>query len=443
MDTRTTRPAAMAAACVLAWCGGIAAQPAAAATPLDAVLIDAVRPDAAGLDAARLDAARLDLPGAIRRALEQPALRAAAHEVAASEAAAGQAGNLPNPELAYLREGQDSGARTTTVQLSQPIELGGKRRARVALARGEAALAHSELAARRREVRAEVIAAYYAVLVAQEQQALAQALIDLARRGVDVAARRVAAGKVSPIDETRARLAAVDAVTGLAEAKAALAIARTRLGALIGIAPDGIALVGREAAIFPDGLPDMPPLETLLARAAEAGAVGRARSQLATQQAQAGVERAARMPDLMLTLGTQRDDGAGRRQAVVGLAVPLPLFNRNGGRLEAALRRTDKARDELAAAEAGAAAELRTASIRYTGARDEATLLQRDVIPQAHQAWTLTLKGFEAGKFAFLDVLDAQRTWFQARSRRAAALLAAWRAYADIERLAGTDQQQN
>jgi len=438
MDTPIKRSAAMAAACVLAWCGGVAAQPAPAATPLDAVLIDAVRPDAPGLDAARLD-----LPGAIRRALEQPALRAAAHEVAASEAAAGQAGNLPNPELAYLREGQDSGARTTTVQLSQPIELGGKRRARVALARGEAAAAHGELAARRREVRADVIAAYYAVLAAQEQQALAQALIELARRSVDVAARRVAAGKVSPIDETRARLAAVDAVTGLAEANANLAVARTRLGALIGAQPDGIALAGSDAGISPDDLPEIAPLETLLARGAEAGAVGRARGQLATRSAQADVERAARIPDLTLTLGTQRDDGVGRRQAVVGLAVPLPLFNRNAGRLAAALRRTDKARDELAAAETAAAADLRAAAIRYAGARDEAALLQREVIPQAHEACTLTLKGFEAGKFAFLDVLDAQRTWFQAQSRRAAALLAAWRAYADIERLAGTDPQQN
>lgn len=436
MNTRTTRLAVMAAACMVACvaCGGAQAQPAyATAIPIDA----------APIDAAPVDAAPVDLSGAIRRALEQPGLRAAAHEVAASEAAAGQAGSLPNPELAYLREGQDSGARTTTVQLSQPIELGGKRRARVALARSEAALAHSELAARRREVRAEVIAAYYAVLVAQEQQALAQALIELAGRSVDVAAKRVAAGKVSPIDETRARLAAVDAVTGLAEAKAALAIVRARLGALIGIPPDRIVLAGRAAGIFADALPDVPPLETLLARAADAGAVGRARGQLATQAAQAGVERAARIPDLTLTLGTQRDDGAGRRQAVVGLAVPLPLFNRNAGRLEAALRRTDKARDELAAAEVAAAAELRAASIRYAGARDEAALLQRDVIPQAHQAWTLTLKGFEAGKFAFLDVLDAQRTWFQAQSRRAAALLAAWRAYADIERLAGADAQHN
>jgi len=382
----------------------------------------------------------LTLADAIRRALEQPALRAAAHEVAATEAAVGQAGNYRNPELAWLREGQQAGTRTTTIQLSQPIELGGKRQARIALARSEAGIAHSELALRRRDVRADVIAAYYAVLVAQDSQGLAQDLVGLAQRSVDVAARRVAAGKVSPIDETRARLAAVDAATELSRTKAELAVARAQLGALVGTVPSAIVLAAGEA----DALPDLVPPSALQERVAGGGAVARARSQLAAQEAQAGVERAARMPDLTVTLGSQREDipelrEAGRRQAVFGVSVPLPLFDRNQGRLSAALRRADKAREELAAAEQAAGAALDAARTRYAAAREEAMLLQRDAIPQAHSAYTLTLRGFEAGKFGFLDVLDAQRSWFQARARRAAALLAAWRAYADIERLAGAD----
>lgn len=420
MNTRTKRSAAMAAALLFAWCWSAHAQPAPADAPFDT---------------------SLDLPTAVRLALAQPGLQAAALEVAASEAAAGQAGSLPNPELGWLREGRDAGARTTTVQLSQPIELGGKRRARVALARGEVALARSELAARRREVRADVIAAWHAVLAGQEQQRQAQALNGLARRSVEVAARRVAAGKVSPIDETRARLAAVDAATELARADAELAVARTRLGALVGRPAAALVLAPQHDETLHEapheGLPAVPPLEALLARSGEPGTVGRARSQLAAQEAQAGVERAARIPDLTLTVGSQRDDQVGRRQAVFGVSVPLPLFNRNQGRLTAALRRTDKAREELAAARVAADAALAEARTRYDAAHNEASLLGRDVIPQARSAYDLTLTGFEAGKFAFLDVLDAQRTWYQAQSRHAAATLAAWRAWADIERLAG------
>jgi cobalt-zinc-cadmium efflux system outer membrane protein len=382
------------------------------------------------------------LPAAIRLALGQPALRAAAHDIAASEASVDQAGRYPNPALEYLREGQQAGNRTTTVQLSQPIELGGKRRARIALAQESVAIARSELAARRREIRSDVIAGYYAVQVAQERQQLARALIELARRSVDVAARRVAAGKISPIDETRARLAAVDASTELNQASGELAIARTTLAALIGQAADSIAL----AASHADQLPEVKPLALMLGAVDDAAPVQRARGQLAAQVAQTAVERAARIPDLTVTVGSQRDDGPGRRQAVLGLSIPLPLFNRNQGGIAAALRRTDQAQEELAAARVAAASGLANAHTRYEVARSESMLLARDVLPNASAAYALTLKGFEYGKFSFLEVLDAQRTLFQSQVRHWNALREGWRAYAEIERLSGaadtTDQDR-
>jgi cobalt-zinc-cadmium efflux system outer membrane protein len=381
----------------------------------------------------RCGAAPIDLSTAIRLALDQPAARAAAHEVAASDALVGQAGRLPNPELAWLREGQQAGTRTTTVQINQPIELGGKRRARVALAQGEADVARGDRLAQRLAIRADVIAAYHDVLIAGHRLALAQALTDLARRTVDVAGKRVAAGKISPIDETRARLAAVDASTALTQATAALTIARTTLGALVGRPPDTLALDDDS-----DRLPDAAPIVDLLTR--EAAAVRRARGQLAARQAQADVERAARVPDVTLSVGTKNDDQVGRRQAVVGLSVPLPLFNRNEDALRAALRRTDAANEELAAARVGTAAALTAAHTRYTTATQEARLLRDDVVPGAKSAYEQTLKGFEYGKFSFLDVLDAQRTWFQVQTRQWDSLETAWRAWADIERLAGTDQ---
>lgn len=380
----------------------------------------------------------IDLPTAIGLALSQPSVRAAAHEVSASEAGLEQAGRLPNPELSYLREGQQTGTRTTTVQINQPIELGGKRQARIALAQGALGLARSEQLAVRRQVRAEVIAAWYDVLVARQRQELAEALGDLARKSVEVAGKRVTAGKISPIDETKARLAAADAATALHQAKAQLALARTKLGALVGRPADAIDMTSS-----PGELPQVQPLAALLARIGDAAEVRQARSQLAAQEAQTGVERAARLPDLTLSVGTQRDEQAGRRQTVLGLSVPLPLFDRNEGRLKAALRRTDKARDQLAAAQTTAAAALVSAYTRYEIAAGEATLLRQDVIPQARQAYELTLKGFEYGKFPFLDVLDAQRTWFQAQSRLWNSMLDAYRAYAEIERIAGTIEQDN
>ena len=420
MNTTTQRLGAVALVSALAF--GCAA--AAAATALPPVT--------------RTDVSPIDLPTAIRLALEQPRLRAAGHEVAASLAAVDQAGRYPNPTLEYLREGKQAGTRTTTIQLNQPIELGGKRQARVALAQGEAALARSELQVLRQELRAEVVAAFHGVLVAEERQALAAVLAELASKSVDVAARQVAAGKVSPIDATRARLAASEAKAELNAAKAELALVRTRLGALVGRPGETLRLAARQDA----PLPNLAPLALLQARLVEAAPLRRARSAVAAQSAQAQVERAARIPDLTLSVGSQRADEVGRRQAVLGLSVPLPLFDRNSGRLGAALRRTDKAREELAAAETALAAGLEAAVTRFDAAKAEATLLRDEVIPDARANHALTLKGFEHGKFAFLDVLDAQRTLAQAQARQWAAHLNAWQAFADIERMTGGDAAQ-
>jgi len=410
MNTTTRRLGAVALVSALGF--GCAAAAAAPATPTDA-------------------APPIDLPAAIRLAFGQPRLRAAQHEVAASLAGIEQAGRYPNPTLEYLREGEQAGTRTTTIQLNQPIELGGKRQARIALAQGEAALARSELQVLRQEVRAEVVAAFHGVLVAQERQALAALLAELAGRSVDVAARQVAAGKVSPVDATRARLAASEARTELNTATAELALARTRLGALVGRPGESLRLAaGQDTA-----LPSLAPLPLLRARLADAAPLHRARSAVAAHSAQAEVERAARVPDLTLTVGSQRADEVGRRQAVLGLSVPLPLFDRNSGRLGAALRRADKAREELAAAGAALAADLEAAATRFEAAKAEATLLRDEVIPDARSNHALTLKGFEHGKFAILDVLEAQRTLAQAQARQWNALARAWQAHADIERM--------
>lgn len=384
-------------------------------------------------DRAPATATPLDLPTALRLGADQPLLRAATREVFASEALATQAGLLPNPEIGYLREGQEIGARSTTIQISQPVELGGKRQARIALAQGAVELAKSELATRRVDARATVIASYYEVAVGQQKLVVARELTELARRTVDIASKRVAAGKVSPIDETKARLAAADATAALHQATAQLAIARTKLGALLGQAAHTMVLAAVSTV-----LPDIGPLDSLLPLANTAAPLQRARNQVLAQQAQARLELAARMPDLTITVGTKRDEQASHRQAVFGVSMPLPLFSRNDGPLQAALQRTDKARDELAAAQVNAATGLAAAFIRYDTARQEAALLQGEVLAHAHAAYTLTLKGFEYGKFPFLDVLDAQRTWFQAQSRHLDSTLDAWRAYADIERLTGS-----
>lgn len=388
--------------------------------------------------AAAQPAAPLTLADAIDRALRaNPALRAAAGEVAAQDGALAQAGSLPNPELELLREGQRRESRTTTAQLSIPFELGGKRAARVDAARQERTLATLALADLRVQLRADTAAAFYEVAAALERHRMAQELGALAARATEAAARRVEAGKVSPVDETRARVAQAGARIDVIQAARDLASARIRLAALWGGAPEQVQIV-----VPAEGLPLAAPLPQLAAQVDQAPAMRRAGAQVGHREALARVEQTRRMPDLTLIVGTRREGPEERDQAVVGVSVPLPLFNRNGGAVLEALRRVDKARDEQAAERVRLQSELAQAHARLSAALDEAALIAAEILPGAESAYRAASRGFELGKFGCLDVLDAQRTLFQSKNQYLHAAAESHRAAADIARLTGSSAVQ-
>ena len=380
----------------------------------------------------------LTLDAAIRRAFESnPGLRAAGRDLDIAAGQRMQAGAVPNPQLSYLSEGVKKDARTTTIQINQAIELGDKRAARITLAERERDIASTDLASYRSALRADVVTAFFDVLTAQERLLLAQASQELSQKVTGAASRRVIAGKISPVEETRARVAEASTKIELGQAGNDLALAKRRLAATWG------SLAPFEGAVETPAAPTGTHLTTaeLLSHLSSAPQIARARSEIERQAATAEVERSRRFPDLTISLGSKRDEQIGVRQTVVGLAIPLPLFDRNQGNVLSALRRTDKARDELLAVQNNLSVELVQASLRLNGARSELDILRNEILPGAQSAYEAGTKGFELGKFSFLDVLDAQRTLFQAKTQYVRALAESHRAAADIERIVGNVEQ--
>lgn len=372
----------------------------------------------------------LTLDAAIARAVaHNPTLRATARDLDIAAGQQLQAGARPNPELSYLAEGIPRDGRTTTILLSQPIELGGKRGARMTLAERERDLATADLAMQRNSLRANVVSAFFDVLTSQERVVLAQSSLDLAQQVAGTVGKRVTAGKVSPVEETRAQVAAASAKIALRQADNDLALARRRLAATWG------SDVPEATELATPATPSGPP-----APVTAAPQVARARSEVARQQALAAVERSRRYPDLTVSVGTKRDEQSGIRQTVVGVALPLPLFDRNQGNLLSALRRVDKASDALAATESEVAFELAQATLRRDAALEELAILRAEILPGAQSAYDAGTRGFALGKFGFLDVLDAQRTLFDAKTQYINALAESYRAAADIDRIAGHHQ---
>lgn len=374
----------------------------------------------------------LTVDAAVERAMRlHPEIRAALNEVAAQAGAVKQAGIIPNPELELLREGSDEPNRTSTVQVNIPLELGGKRSSRIRAAEREQHVASLDVSAVRARVRGETIAAFYEVVAAMERSRLADEIASIAAKATDVAGKRVLAGKVSPVEETRARVAQASVRIEAVQAGRELARAKGKLAAMVGEDPHNIA-VARPDAIE---LPRLAALPALLAQLEHAPGVERARALVEHRQAVVDVERTRRMPDVTVAVGTKREDG--HRQTVVGLSVPLPLFNRNQGSLLESLRRTDKARDELAAESLRLRAELYDAHARMAAAIEEAALISTDMLPGAERAYQAASRGFELGKFSFLEVLDAQRTLFQSKNQYLLAVAESYRASAEIDRLIG------
>ena len=361
-------------------------------------------------------------------------LSAAGHELDAAEGGIMQARTIPNPEVAVLLEDNRRDTRTTTAQVNLPIELGGKRAARIGAAQKARELAQSQLGAARTDLRAAVVGGFFGVVIAQERVKLARGSAEIATKGAQAATRRVAAGKIAPLEESKARVEQANAELEVADAEAALAIARQSLAGLWGSSEARFL----EAAGNLDTLPARPDGASLTQALDSAPELASRRLELERRQAIIGVERSRQYPDLTVSMGSKRDNGSDRgTMPVLGVSLPLPLFDRNQGNLYAALRQADKAADEYRATQVRLANELQQATRQLTVSRTSADSLRGTVLPAAQQAYEAATRGFEAGKFNFLDVLDAQRTWFQARIRYLGVVANAYQAATTIDRILG------
>ena len=378
----------------------------------------------------------LTLAEAIRLALQfSPQIVANQQELAASDGTVIQAGARPNPEIQALIEDTRRESRTTTVQFSQPIELGGKRSARVSVAELGRAQTAVDVEGRRAQIRADVSDAFFGAVIAQERVLLAQASAELSGRAADAASKRVQAGKVSPVDETRAKVAHAGVRVELRQAQGELRSARQRLSALLGPAAPRAQVLAWQS----NALPALLSPDTSLT---DVPALRQARLEVDRRQAMVELERARRIPDVTLTLGAKRDQQVGRNQTVIGLSIPIPVLDTNRGNLLQALRLHDKAEADLQATRIRVETEWTQLSERQRSAQAEVQALKEEVLPGAESAWQAATTGFELGKFSFLDALDAQRTLFQARAQYLRALNELYRTTADIDRLLGTNTDE-
>lgn len=384
----------------------------------------------------------ISLADSLAAALEgNPSLAMTGYEIRRREAVAIQAGLRPNPVLSlqaedFVGDSQEKslGYQQTTLSIAQLVELGGKRIARRRLADRSRDVATWDFETQRVVVLAETTRAFLVVLALQERQALLQDLERLAADMLRSVASTVRAGAVSPVEEDRAhvnldrvRLEVAQVVNDLESARAMLSASWGQPQATFEVATGDLW-----------ALPAIPDADELAAVAQDGPELARWNAEIAQREAALAVERAARIPNLELSLGARHHPLGDAAGVVAGFSIPIPVFDRNQGSFLAARQQLASVRAERQRSDVDLRSRIVANHQRLVIANRQVTTLRDQIIPRAERVFSMTRRGYATGLFRYVEVLDAERTLFGARRELLDALLAHHFAATDLERLTGT-----
>jgi cobalt-zinc-cadmium efflux system outer membrane protein len=126
-------------------------------------------------------------------------------------------------------------------------------------------------------------------------------------------------------------------------------------------------------------------------------------------------EKAERVPDIGLMLAFGHNTAENEDIVEAGITVPLPIFNRNQGRILESEHLAAKARRETEELYNRLSAKLASEHASYMTARDEVFTFRDQIVPASEKAFSQSRERYKAGKTALLDLLNTQQTLMRAR----------------------------
>lgn len=392
-------------------------RPTPAALPAEPDLADLLRH--ADLHSPRLAAARSNLTAAEGRAWQaelwpNPLVRLEArdksqdmHDASPSSGGGGHGGG----SSAASDEPLPNEDGSSWVVLVQPLSVSGRRGASVAAARSDRSAAEEALEGEITKVRAEVADAWADAVFASAYRAETAALARAMERAAGIAAARVASGTSPELSTYEQRVAAEDATNAARAAEREAPAALERLRALVGAPAAPEAVRGGTPALRP--LPARDEIRRLVA--VEGPALRELRHRVEAAARRLDAERAARVPDVEVMVGFGRDDATDDGMVEAGLIVPLPVFDRNQGRIREAAAMLAAARSELVRAEALTDAEIVADAAQFAAARDRLASWRDRLAPAAERARAQVAASFAAGSRTESEWIAAEVQAIEAR----------------------------
>lgn len=368
-----------------------------------------------------------------------PSFQTLAWELRARQAALLQAGMAPNPSFDLTAEDVVGSAfyagqsfSQTTWTLIQPLLLGDKIGKRQQVARLNAELAGWDLERRRLEVLSEVSQRFVDVLEAQDTLALSQEIEKISDETLKTIQAQVAKGEESALEANRAGVVVANSRLDVEQTELALEQAREELASLWG---GGGSDFERVAGNLEPG--ELPSLESLLAELPRHPDIARWETELEQRQAVLDLEQAMVVPDLNLAAAVRHHIETNDIGGVFGISLNLPVWDRNQGNIAFANLRRQKALEERDRATVSLRKDLRAAWARLRRAHGTVEMLEKTILPEAEKTFLGIRSGYEQNKFSYLEVLEAQRNFFEARLRAVQARGEFYRALSLVESLSG------
>ena len=387
--------------------------------------------------------APISLDALVAQALaENPELKFYEAEIAAAKGERTTAGAWANPEISgevgRKRVRGDVAAEGTAwaVSVQQAFEWPGRISLRKAIADRQVQLAEAGLDQFRAALAAEVRRRGFALFTAQRR---AEAAREVSGRGEELVAtlvQREPAG-VTPLLETRAIEASVIKMRrGATEATQEAQSALYELNQLRGL-PIQMPLALADVSLT---FADLPGVDELIRRAARSNFTLRQREiELAQQGFKVRLSENEAWPSI--TVGPQfSQEKAGDRESIggVGISLPLPLWNRNTGNVEAARARELQAQTSLRLGQREIERKLREQAAAYDLHRKEMARWNPKVAEQLREAAALADRHYRLGAVPLATYLEVQSSYLEALEAIYATQADALNAQAEIELLTGT-----
>lgn len=378
----------------------------------------------------------------LRQALQQaanasPRLDVADRNIGMSEGRRQQAGALPNPTIGIEVDNfapgnaQSVGGAETTLMLSQLIELGGKRDARVSAALGDADAMRWEKEASRLELLSETTLAFVEAVSVQRRIQILDRQASTLEKLVPLMQRRVEAGASSPSEVTRTQTAVGMTRLERERARLAFSVARRELAGLMGRdTPDFTSVSGDLGRLVRPA-----PLDALIKAIDDNPQLMRWTAVRAQRDGELLVARLKPIPDVTASLGWRYYSDTQQSAIRLGVSMPFPVLDQNRGGIREAQENSRKAHAERAVNRLALIAVVAKAHDTANNQLLQLDLIRKTILPAARQTYATIETGYGQGRFTVLEILDAYRAVADAELMEHEALASFHSAVATIEGL--------